>query len=54
VLLFGIVHANLLGDSFQNLGIVIIFDALFSAAIAGFVLKRYRNHQLTESHTRRE
>jgi predicted ferric reductase len=49
VLLFGIVHANLIGDSFENLGIVIIFDALFSAAIAGFVLKRYRNHKVTES-----
>jgi len=53
VLLFGIVHANLIGDSFQNLGIVIIFDALFSAAIAGFVLKRYRNHSLQRA-TREE
>ena len=54
VLFFGIVHAALLGDDFQNLGIAVIFSALFSASIAGFVLKRYRNHQLTESHTRRE
>jgi DMSO/TMAO reductase YedYZ heme-binding membrane subunit len=54
VLLFGIVHANLIGDSFENLGIVIIFDALFSAAIAGFVLKRYRNHQLLKRVTREE
>jgi len=49
VLLFGIVHANLLGDDFQNLGIVVIFDALFFASIAGFVLKRYRNRQLREN-----
>jgi sulfoxide reductase heme-binding subunit YedZ len=48
VLLFGIVHANLLGDSFENLGIAVIFDALFVASIAGFVLKRYRNRQLRE------
>jgi DMSO/TMAO reductase YedYZ heme-binding membrane subunit len=43
-LLFGIVHANLLGDDFQNLGIAIIFDALFFASVASFALKRYRNY----------
>jgi DMSO/TMAO reductase YedYZ heme-binding membrane subunit len=44
VLLFGIVHANLIGDDFQNLGIMIIFNALFFASIASFALKRYRNY----------
>jgi predicted ferric reductase len=44
VLLFGIVHANLIGDDFENLGIMIIFNALFLASIASFVFKRYRNH----------
>jgi predicted ferric reductase len=45
VLLFGIVHANLIGDDFENLGIMIIFNALFLAAIASFALKRYKNHR---------
>jgi predicted ferric reductase len=44
VLLFGIVHANLIGDDFQNLGIMVIFDALFLASLASFALKRYRNY----------
>ena len=44
VLLFGIVHANIVGDDFENLGIMIIFNALFLASIASFALKRYRNH----------
>ena len=46
VLLFGIVHANLLGDDFENLGIMIIFNALFLMSIASFALKRYRNHRV--------
>ena len=44
VLLFGIVHANLIGDDFQNLGILIIFNALFLASLASFALKRYKNY----------
>jgi predicted ferric reductase len=43
-LLFGIVHANLIGDDFQNLGIMVVFDALFLASLASFALKRYRNY----------
>lgn len=43
VLFFGIVHANLLGEDFTNIGIQIIFDALFSASIVGLAYKRYRN-----------
>jgi len=46
VLLFGIVHANLIGDDFQNLGIMLIFNALFIASLAGFAFKRYRSYQL--------
>jgi len=46
VLLFGIVHANLLGDDFENLEIMIIFNALFLMSIASFALKRYRNHRV--------
>jgi predicted ferric reductase len=44
VLLFGIVHANLIGDDFANVGIMIIFDGLFAASIAGFAFKRFRNY----------
>jgi len=43
VLLFGIVHANLIGGDFQNLGITIVFNALFVASLVSFALKRYRN-----------
>jgi len=46
VLLFGIVHANLIGSDFQNLGIMIIFNALFLASLASFAFKRYRSYQL--------
>ncbi len=42
VLLFGIIHANLLGSNFQNIIVVAIYDGLFSASMAGFTLKRYR------------
>ncbi len=42
VLVLGIVHANLFGKDFQNLGIIIVFNALFVASLASFVLKRYR------------
>jgi DMSO/TMAO reductase YedYZ heme-binding membrane subunit len=44
MLLFGIVHANLIGDDFGNVGIMIIFNALFLASIAGFAIKRFRNY----------
>ena len=46
VLFFAIVHGNLIGTDFQNLGIWIIFNILFVVAILGFILKRYRNYQL--------
>jgi DMSO/TMAO reductase YedYZ heme-binding membrane subunit len=47
VLLFGIVHANLIGDDFENVGIMIIFNVLFAASIAVFVIKRFRNYART-------
>jgi len=43
---FGIAHANLIGHDFQNLGIPLVFNALFIASLAGFVFKRYRSYQL--------
>lgn len=44
MLLFGIVHANLIGNDFENLGVMLIFNALFIASLAGFVIKRYRTY----------
>lgn len=44
VLLLGIVHANLIGTDFENFGIMLIYNALFAAALAAFALKRYRKH----------
>jgi predicted ferric reductase len=46
VLLFGIVHANLIGNDFENLGILLIFNALFVVTLAGFAFKRYRAYQM--------
>ena len=46
VLLFGIVHANLIGDDFANLGIMLIFDALFVASLGAFAYKRYTNYRI--------
>jgi len=45
-LFFGIVHADLIGTDFDNLFILIAFNALFVAAIAAFVLKRYQTFRL--------
>jgi predicted ferric reductase len=46
-LIFGFVHANIIGNEFrQNLGITLIYGALFVASIVGFAFKRYRNYKL--------
>ncbi|MEM2108197.1 MAG: hypothetical protein QXL10_02810 [Candidatus Bathyarchaeia archaeon] len=42
VLIFGIVHANLIGTDFKNPGILLIYNGLFAASFVGFALKRYR------------
>ena len=52
VLLFGIVHANLIGGDFQNPIITVIYNALFVASIAGFVVKRYRNYRFKKNSMR--
>jgi len=52
VLFFGIVHANFIGGDFQNLGIMVIFNALFAVSLAGFALKRYRSYQLKKRMSR--
>jgi predicted ferric reductase len=46
VLIFVIVHANLIGTDFtNNLGILIIMNILFVIAFAAFFLKRYQTYQ---------
>lgn len=45
VLLFGLVHAILIGEDFGNPWITIIFTAIFIASVATFVTKRYKLHQ---------
>jgi DMSO/TMAO reductase YedYZ heme-binding membrane subunit len=45
-LFFGIVHANLIGTDFQNVIVLISFNALFVASILAFVLKRWQMHKL--------
>ncbi|UCE95872.1 MAG: hypothetical protein JSV51_09265 [Candidatus Bathyarchaeota archaeon] len=44
VLFLGIVHANLIGTDFQNIGIQILFNLLFVTSLVTFILKRYRNY----------
>jgi predicted ferric reductase len=45
-LFFGVVHANLWGFDFENGFIAVIYDGLFVAAIAAFVLKRWQFHRI--------
>jgi hypothetical protein len=52
-LFVGVVHANLRGTNFQSLSIQIIYDSLFAAALAAFVLKRrqfYRIKRTVNNH----
>ncbi|MFX0169963.1 MAG: hypothetical protein ACFE89_11485 [Candidatus Hodarchaeota archaeon] len=45
VLTFVIAHGNLFGTDFQNLGILIIMNALFVISVSAFFLKRYQYYQ---------
>ncbi len=45
VLFFGIIHANLLGEDFANLGIRLALDGIFVASMVGLVYKRFRIYQ---------
>ena len=45
-LLVGIMHANLRGIDFQNIAFVIVFDALFVAALLTFALKRWQFYRI--------
>jgi DMSO/TMAO reductase YedYZ heme-binding membrane subunit len=45
-LFIGVVHANLRGTNFQSLTIQIIYDSLFVAALAAFVLKRWQFYRI--------
>ena len=44
-LFFGLVHGILIGTSFQNIGIMIIYISLFCLVVLSFVYKRFRNFQ---------
>jgi hypothetical protein len=46
VLFFGIVHGNLLGEDFANLGITLTLDGLFAASMAGLLYKRYKIYRV--------
>ena len=50
VLFFGIVHGNLLGDDFANLGIKLTLDGLFVASMAGLVYKRYKIYRVKKKY----
>ncbi|MDV2481257.1 hypothetical protein F8E02_04390 [Methanoculleus sp. Wushi-C6] len=45
VLLFAIVHGNLIGHDFENPVIWVLFNTLFALTIAAFVLKRWQKMQ---------
>jgi predicted ferric reductase len=45
VLLFAVVHGNLIGTDFENPIIWALFNALFVLTVAAFVLKRWRRGQ---------
>src|SRR5665647_563461 len=47
-LFLGVVHANLWGFDFENGFIVVIYDGLFAAAIAAFVLKRWQFYRIKQ------
>jgi predicted ferric reductase len=47
-LFFGVVHANLRGFDFENGFIAVIYDGLFAAAIAAFVLKRWQFYRIKQ------
>ncbi len=51
-LFFGVVHANLWGRDFENGFIVVIYDGLFVAALAAFVLKRWQFYQIKQKRNR--
>jgi hypothetical protein len=48
-LLFGVVHANLLGqDLMGNIAIRLIYNALFATVLFAFILKRWQFHQIRQ------
>jgi predicted ferric reductase len=45
-LVFGVVHANLIGQDLQSIALRVVYDALFATVIAAFAIKRYQYYQL--------
>jgi len=46
VLLFGVVYGQFIDNYFQNLGIILIYNALLIANLADFAFKGHRIYQL--------
>jgi len=44
-LFFGLIHGLLIGNSFQNIGIIIIYVSLFALVVFSFLYKRVKNYQ---------
>jgi hypothetical protein len=45
-LFFGVVQANLAGIDLQNVYLTVIYDGLFAAVLAAFVLKRLQFYRI--------
>jgi methionine sulfoxide reductase heme-binding subunit len=45
-LFFGVVHGTLIGPDFQSIPFIVIYVALFGAAVFAFALKRWQFHQI--------
>jgi predicted ferric reductase len=45
-LFFGVVHANLWGADLQNPYLMVVYDGLFAAVLAAFVLKRLQMYRI--------
>ncbi len=53
VLLFGIIHANLIQSDFVlSPALLAIYNSLFGAAVLTFLIKRWQRHQLKEKSSR--
>lgn len=52
-LFFGIVHGNLLGSTFGNIAIILIYDLLFAGSIMAFSLKRLQQYRFRKIRQRK-
>jgi len=47
-LFFGLIHGTLIGTSFNNIGIIIIFYSLFILVVFSLIYKRYKIYKRTQ------